>query len=240
MWLMADQSVPRTIVQNDRTALYEDTPRSLRTPFLLQSLRTLTLFNGWLIDWLRGYASKSAHFENRSFPETNRPNAANSSPPMGIAIVLCIKRKRRRNLRWFSTKNGKKYKQRLPNQSINPRIIWECADFAAKTGCADFETYPRTCDEHWCDFPQKICRNEWHERLFEQTDAELNSCSRQMRRCLFHKMPLRAECHVKRTSFSKYHLDHDLHFKKWTIHILHKKRLICRRSVWSAGYYSTL
>ena len=40
---------------------YEDMPQSLRTPFLLQSLRTPMLFDGWLIDWVRGYASKSAH-----------------------------------------------------------------------------------------------------------------------------------------------------------------------------------
>ena len=36
-------------------------PQSLRTPFLLQSLCTPMLFDGWLIDWVRGYASKSAH-----------------------------------------------------------------------------------------------------------------------------------------------------------------------------------
>ena len=30
------------------------------------------------------------------------------------------------------------------NQSINRWTTWECADFAAKTECADFEAYPRT------------------------------------------------------------------------------------------------
>ena len=84
----------------------------------------------------RGYTSKSAHFKNRYFPETNRPNSANSSLPMGIVIVLRIKQKWRRNLRWFPTENGKKkYKQRSFNQSINHWIAWECADF---------EAYPHT------------------------------------------------------------------------------------------------
>ena len=89
----------------------------------------------WLIDWVRGYASKSAHTKNRYFPETNRLNSANSSLLMGIVMILRIKQKWRRNLRWFPTKNGKKYKQRLLNQSINHRITWECVDF---------ESYPRT------------------------------------------------------------------------------------------------
>ena len=72
---------------------YEDMPQSLRTPFLLQSLCTSILLNGWLIDWVRGYASKSAHFKNWYFPEINRPNPANSSPPMGLWITLRIEKK---------------------------------------------------------------------------------------------------------------------------------------------------
>ena len=44
----------------------------------------------------------------------------------------------------FYKKMEKKYKQSLPNQSINHRITWESAEFAAKTGCADFKIYPRT------------------------------------------------------------------------------------------------
>ena len=128
---------------------YEEMPQSLGTPFLLQSLRTPMLFDGWLIDWVRGYASKSAHprfcfkvctlpcysmvdwlieyeempqsahFKNWHFPETHRPNSANSSLFTGLVIILHIKRKWRQNLGQFFTKNGKKYNQRLLNQSIN-------------------------------------------------------------------------------------------------------------------------
>ena len=63
-----------------------------------------------LIDWLIEYedVSQSPHFENRYFSETNRPNSANSSLPMGIVIVLRIKQKWRRNLRWYPTKKWKK------------------------------------------------------------------------------------------------------------------------------------
>ena len=92
---------------------YEDMPQSLGIPFLLQSLRTL---------------------KNRHFPETNRPNSANSSLPMGLVIVLRLKQKWRQSLRWLSRKMEKNYRQCLPNQSINHRNTWECADF---------EAYPR-------------------------------------------------------------------------------------------------
>ena len=74
---------------NRRSVQYEGMPQSLRTPML---------FDGWLIDWVRGYASKSAHFKNWYFPETNRPNSANFSLSMGIVIILRKKQKWRRNL----------------------------------------------------------------------------------------------------------------------------------------------
>ena len=83
----------------------------------------------------------------------------------------------------------KKYQQRLPNQSINHRITWECADFAAKTGCADFETYRRKClkcvpkidythDTHWIIFLS----------TFHTVDCigELSKCRW---RCGFHGCP---------------------------------------------------
>ena len=97
---------------------YKDMPQSLRTPML---------FDGWLIDWVRGYASKSAHpvfasksthCKDRHFPETNRPNSANSSLPMDIVIMLRLKQKWRRNLRWYLTKNGRRV-QAAFTQSIN-------------------------------------------------------------------------------------------------------------------------
>ena len=56
---------------------------------------------------VRGYASKSAHFRNRNFPERNRPNSAKSSLPMGLIIILRIKQKWRPNSRWFSRKMEK-------------------------------------------------------------------------------------------------------------------------------------
>ena len=130
------------IKQQTREILSNFKEKILRTRYedMPQSLRTSMLFCGWLIDWVQGYASKSAHpvfasksahFENRYFPETNRPNSANSSLPMGIVIILRMKQNWTRNLRWFPTKNGKKCKQRLLNQSINHWIIWERADFEA-------------------------------------------------------------------------------------------------------------
>ena len=68
---------------------------------MLQGLCISMLFNGWLIDWVRGYASKFAHFKNRYFPETTLPNSADSSLPMGTVIVLLVKQKWRQNLRWY-------------------------------------------------------------------------------------------------------------------------------------------
>ena len=60
---------------------------------------------------------------------------------MGIVIILRTKQKWRRNLRWFSTKKGKETRQRLPNQSINHWITWECADFAAYPPSGLFDVY---------------------------------------------------------------------------------------------------
>ena len=64
------------------------------------------------------FASKSAHFENRYFPEKNRPNSANSSLPMGIGIIHWIKNKWWPNLRWLFRNNGEEM-QATFTQSIN-------------------------------------------------------------------------------------------------------------------------
>ena len=82
----------------------------------------------------RGYVSKSAHFKSRCFLEKNRLNSANSSLPMGIEIILCIKQKWRPDLRWRFRENGKKVQARF-TQSINQP--------SNHRGCADFETHPR-------------------------------------------------------------------------------------------------
>ena len=55
----------------------------------------------------------------------------------------------------------KKYKQRLFNQSINRWITWGCADFEAKTGCADFAAYPRTRCLYQCGGHTSFYTQHW-------------------------------------------------------------------------------
>ena len=105
---------------------YEDMPQRLSTPML---------FDGWLIDWVRGHASVCALW--KSILPGNKPTKLGQlSLSMGIVIILCIEREWRRNLRWFPTKNGKKCKQRSSSQSINQpsnnmgvRRLWDISSY---------------------------------------------------------------------------------------------------------------
>ena len=81
--------------------------------FFQQTLIGTTWFS------VRGYVSQSAHFKNWYFPE-KKPNSTNSSPTMGIRIILCIKQKWRLNLRWFLEKMEK---SKCNAYSINQSII---------------------------------------------------------------------------------------------------------------------
>ena len=105
---------------------YEDMSQSLRTPML---------FDDWLIDWVRGYVSKSAHFKNRYFPEKNRPNSANPSLPMGIVMILHIKTKMKTRIYNGFPKKGKRVYARFSqsiNQSSNSmgvRRLWDIPSY---------------------------------------------------------------------------------------------------------------
>ena len=140
---------------------YEDMPQSLRTPFLPQSLCTPLLCDGWLIDWVRGHASKSAHpvFASKSvhspvmrwlidwlstrtclkvcapwkliIPGNKPTKVGQLQPSYGHSNRASYKTRRKTESEMVSYKKRKKYQQRLLNQSINHWIRWECAHFEA-------------------------------------------------------------------------------------------------------------
>ena len=103
---------------------YEDMPQSLRTPFLLQSLRTPLWFDGWLIDWV--------DIACTSFPFFLKKNH------LRFGLHFCF-------IQWMIP---------MPIGRLEVGRVWlvfsgkyqflKCADFEAKTGCADLETFPRT------------------------------------------------------------------------------------------------
>ena len=78
---------------------YEDMPQSPRTPMLC---------DGWLIDWVRGYASQSAHFKNRWLSRNKPTTLGHLQPASAHSNQPFIQHKKRQNLRQSSRKRGKK------------------------------------------------------------------------------------------------------------------------------------
>ena len=105
-------------------------PQSLRTPSLLQSLRTHMLFDGWLIDWIRVacvFPSFAGYYLRFRFHFCFIQSTI-TIPIGGLELAEFG--------RFVSGKD---------------RFL-KCAAFEAKTGCADFETYPRTAFNADFDF----------------------------------------------------------------------------------------
>ena len=97
-----------------------------------------------LIDWLSTRVCLKVCALWKSILPGNKPTKLGQLQPIyGHSDYPSYETKVKTESKMVSYKKWKKnYKQRPPNQSINHRITYECTDFAAKTGCADFETCP--------------------------------------------------------------------------------------------------
>ena len=119
-----------------RIDMYEGMPQSLRNPLLLQSLRTPLWFGGWLIDWVNVACTSFSFFlENH----------------LEIRLHFCFMR--RMITRPISRLDLAEFGRFLSGKF---RFL-NCPDFAAKTGCADFEALPRTVN--WIFILDQFYRN---------------------------------------------------------------------------------
>ena len=109
----------------------------------------------WLIDRLTTricfkvcaprFCFKVNALKKSTLPRNNPTKLGQLQPTYGHSDRPSYKTKMKTESKMiFYKKVEKEYRQPLVNQSINHRITWECADFEVKTGCADFESYPRT------------------------------------------------------------------------------------------------